>query len=485
MKNTTLAFFLLLFTASHLFSQEQIISDEQLKRNLERHVYTLAADSMMGRKARTQEIIPTIKYIKNEFKKIGLKPYKEDTYDQIFSQGVNLIGLIEGSDSILKNECILVVAHHDHIGFKTVNGSNVVYNGADDNASGVAALLEIARNISNNDKKPSRTIVFITLDAEELGLIGSNYFVNNCPLPLENIKFVFNLDMVGALKLGGELTYAGVKMLKGGKKIFDEHSNDIDGLKVNVKDFDKMFLGDSDHSSFAVKDIPAVYISTGLKSPYHKPEDDAELIDYDGLVLVTKHVTKMVNILDSEEILEKSGKKSFKHRRGSRYSIGITAGAGNSRLNYTSGPITGKPYFAYNGGMYMQYESEFFTIRPGLIFEQKSYPQFGPKITNNALTVPLNLFISSSKKMGVYFSIGIGAYYSYNISGKIGNAELDYINEYNRNDGGLMLTYSLTIIKFELGYTALFGQNELLKNKPINGSNFKSSSQYFYIGYKF
>ena len=135
------------------------------------HVYYFASDSLRGRAAGSEDAAKAAAYIVNEFKSIGLKPFYEDWYMPFTKNGnsyKNVVAVLEGNDPVLKNQYIVIGAHYDHLGVK--NGK--VYNGADDNASGSAAVIEIARALYANRDKLDRTVVIAAFDAEELGLFG-------------------------------------------------------------------------------------------------------------------------------------------------------------------------------------------------------------------------------------------------------------------------------------------------------------------------
>jgi acetylornithine deacetylase/succinyl-diaminopimelate desuccinylase-like protein len=171
----------------------QIISEELVKR----HLYTLSSDLMEGRKAGTEGIEKAAQYIEEEFKRIGLKKFENlETYRQPFiERGLslfNLIGYLEGRSK--KNEFVLISAHYDHLGVKNDGEEDVIFNGANDNASGVTAVLALAEHFSKTNYN-ERSILFIAFTAEEMGLIGSNYFGKN--IDPEKIVAGINIEMIG------------------------------------------------------------------------------------------------------------------------------------------------------------------------------------------------------------------------------------------------------------------------------------------------
>jgi hypothetical protein len=205
-------------------------------------------------------------------------------------EGENIIAIIEGSDPVLKNECVVFTAHYDHVGV-TRNGE--INNGADDNGSGTVALLEIAEAFTKMKKKPRRSIVFAWVTAEEKGLIGSEYYTLNPVFPLDKTVANINLDMVGrsaetelAEFENAEKSLAGpngVYIITGGKSAeLTEISNKI-SRDLNLIPSDALsgeFIHGSDHFHFHKNGIPVLGITTGLHEDYHTPADDFDKIDY-------------------------------------------------------------------------------------------------------------------------------------------------------------------------------------------------------------
>ena len=191
----------------------------------------------------------------------------------------NVIAYLEANDSGYKNEYIVIGAHYDHIGTQTAGDSLQIFNGADDNASGVVGLLEIAEKMRAGENL-KYNIIFVAFGAEELGLIGSRYFCNNPPVPLEKIKFMVNLDMIGRLNPSNIAYMNPVESNDKINAILDEMNDLYPDIKV-IPDLDSHLQG-SDHTSFFNKKIPVVSFTTGLHKEYHTPADMADLINYSG-----------------------------------------------------------------------------------------------------------------------------------------------------------------------------------------------------------
>ena len=277
---------------------------------------------------------------------------KLENYIQDFSAnlGNNIVAEIKAEKPLYNPEYIVIGAHYDHLGIR----NNEVYNGADDNASGSAMLLQLARLLSANTDKINRYILLIWFDAEEMGLLGSDHFAYN-PMfvdKLSDIKLMINLDMVGWYK-NGALEIANIAMVNGWKDIFESTKNN---LKIKTSKYEKSVFTDSDYSSFAKRDIPAITMTTGTDSPYHKPEDDAELIDYEGMDRICDFVFNLTVNASNYKDLGYSGKKSRKHqfyRDG--FEFGINLAAGRCNQYYNSGNITGRNGFSANSGFMIQY----------------------------------------------------------------------------------------------------------------------------------
>ncbi len=194
----------------------------------------------------------------------------------------NVVGMLAGNDPELKDEIVIIGAHHDHLGFGGPgSGSRMidtiaVHNGADDNASGVAAVIELAEKIAS-EKLNKRSMIFTTFGAEEMGLVGSKAFTNNPPIDLDKVVAMFNFDMVGRLDtLENSLSIGGVKTSLETTDILEKHNP---GFNLALTDDG---FGPSDHSSFYVQQIPVFFISTGAHSDYHTPNDDVEFLNIDG-----------------------------------------------------------------------------------------------------------------------------------------------------------------------------------------------------------
>jgi len=222
--------------------------------------------------------------------------------EQVMGKTANWMAVIEGSDPVLKKEYLVVGAHHDHLGMGGHGSSSrrpdtiAVHNGADDNASGVSALLEIAGKLRKNRSALKRSVLVVAFGAEEMGLLGSKYFVNHPPVPVTQMNAMINLDMLGRLdtlkgiQIGGTGTAVEADSLIG-------LSNQAGRFRLSMS---REGSGPSDHSSFYGKNIPVFFITTGAHTDYHTPDDDADRINYSGLKAVTEFAYRLILSINRE-----------------------------------------------------------------------------------------------------------------------------------------------------------------------------------------
>ena len=193
----------------------------------------------------------------------------------------NVVAYLEGKDSVLRDEYIVIGAHYDHIGvekrYDTFGERNLIFNGADDNASGVAGMLEIAEKLAS-ERNTKRSIIFMAYGAEEEGLIGSFHICKNLPVPASKIKLMVNLDMIG--RSDSNRLY--VNTVVADTTIENKIRNiNLSYPDLNI-DFTPNMIPNSDHFPFFEKDIPVVMLTTGVHIDYHTPNDTIEAINYEG-----------------------------------------------------------------------------------------------------------------------------------------------------------------------------------------------------------
>ena len=258
------------------------------------------------------------------------------------TQAYNVIGIIEGTDDTLKNEAIVIGAHYDHLGkggrSSLAANSTEIHHGADDNASGVAAMLELARQF-RKEKNNKRTLIFIAFGGEEEGLLGSKFYVNNPVFPLAKTVAMINMDMIGRLN-ENKLTVGGIGTASEweniintrNKIIYSDISQNLSSsklpisLKFNQLQLNQDGFGPSDHSSFYGKQIPVLFFFTGTHTDYHKPSDTFDKINYSGLMKITEFVGEIVKSIDQNSkkptyaVAQSSG--MGEGRRGFNVSLG-------------------------------------------------------------------------------------------------------------------------------------------------------------------
>ncbi|MFQ6610110.1 MAG: M28 family peptidase, partial [Fidelibacterota bacterium] len=200
----------------------------------------------------------------------------------------NTVGAIPGNGE-LKDEWLILGAHIDHLGWGGEGSNSMapdlheIHNGADDNASGVSALLELAAYFTKEASKTEsrRSILFIAFGAEEVGLLGSSYFVDNPMIPIENVVAMFNMDMVGRLT-EDKLVIGGAGTSSAWEKLISDANSDS-----LIFTFDEQGFGSSDHQPFYLKGIPVLFFFTGAHEDYHRPTDDLEFLNIPGIMKVS------------------------------------------------------------------------------------------------------------------------------------------------------------------------------------------------------
>jgi hypothetical protein len=478
---------IILFTALLLTVIQVINAQTTLKERLEKHVYTLADDSLKGRQAGSLYGQRAAGYIVNQWKEIGIPSYKEDTYFQPFNDKYqNIIGVLEGNDPTLKGEYIVIGAHYDHLGFKINGGDTIIYNGADDNASGVATLIELGRKLKENQSSLRRSVILVAFDAEEIGLFGSQHFVKEPFIPIEKIKLMLSVDMVGWHKTSGKVKYEGTGTIENGENLLLNKLLIPEGLHVAVKKFENSIFTATDTEPFAKKGIPTLAVTTGIKSPYHKPEDDANLIDYDGLTLITEHLKNIVQTVSEDSNYKPSGKLAAKHRAAQqRFVFGLTANIGSNYHRYTAGALDGKPTTSFGIGFVSQVNFGKYAIRPEVQYNyiQANHP--AGNIKNNNIVLPLSLVLQTSQSSLLTADIFLGGYYSYTFDGKQGHDKIDFDNTFYRNEGGLNYGVDLGLGPIRIGATGRAALTNFTRHKNADKAHIRNNTTYFTLTYLF
>ena len=214
----------------------------------------------------------------------------------------NVVGVLRKKQNKTNNNYIVIGAHFDHLGYglrgsgSLAPGKNIIHNGADDNASGTAVLLDLAYKLSKLKKKLNNDIIFVAFNAEEQGLLGSKFFVDNIGNDINNVKTMINLDMIGRMK-NNQLTVGGIGTAELFEKIVDNANK---SLQIDLSK-SASGQGPSDHSSFYNKNIPVLFFHTGGHDDYHKPSDDWTKINIEGINRINDLIFNVVENIDSLE----------------------------------------------------------------------------------------------------------------------------------------------------------------------------------------
>ena len=277
---------------------------------IRRDIAYLANDALEGRLTGTPGNDSAAAYIARRYTSLGLTPLTVgylQPFDALSAEEAhsgrieprhseNVVALLRGSDPILRNEYVVIGAHFDHLGRSTTyaqdpEAKDAIRNGADDNASGTAAVMELARILAANP--PRRSVIFANFSGEELGLLGSQWFVAHPLVPLDRVVAMINFDMVGRLKNDKLIVY-GTSTATELKPLLDSANAALDGGSLHVNGIGDGF-GPSDQSSFYAKDIPVLHFFTDQHEDYHRATDDVEKINAGGearVVSLALHVVR-------------------------------------------------------------------------------------------------------------------------------------------------------------------------------------------------
>ena len=208
--------------------------------------------------------------------------------------GYNVVGLLDNGAA----NVVVIGAHLDHLGWgdegSLHRGERAIHNGADDNASGIAVMMQLARDLAEMDEARTNDYLFIAFSGEEKGLYGSNYWTKNPTVPIAELNYMINLDMVGRLDSTGTIGINGV----GTSPAWEEVPRVLVGdLKVKTT---TSGIGPSDHTSFFLQGVPAIHFFTGTHADYHKPSDDEDKINYEGMLRITRYIESLVTSLSDD-----------------------------------------------------------------------------------------------------------------------------------------------------------------------------------------
>jgi hypothetical protein len=328
MKNTLFLIFLVAFISCK--------TDINQENRIKEDVTFLASDALEGRQTGTDGEKKAANYIANRFKELGLEAKGTEGYLQPFTfkpktnphdevkfdvngdgtiTGNNVIGFVDNK----AENTITIGAHFDHLGFGGEgylyrDSIKAVHNGADDNASGVSVLLNLAAKLK--EKNTNNNYLFMAFSGEEMGLLGSNYFVKNPTIETKKVSYMINMDMVGRMKKDSTLAVYGTGTSPIFKQVLKSHN---DNFKLIQQESG---VGPSDHTSFYLADIPVLHFFTGQHEDYHKPGDDSEKLNYDGMYLISDYIFNIITDLDD------NGKLAFRKTKNEsestpRFKVGL------------------------------------------------------------------------------------------------------------------------------------------------------------------
>jgi hypothetical protein len=307
------------------------------ENKIKEDVAFLADDKLEGRQTGTEGEKAASDYLVKRFKELGLQPKGTEGYLQAFNftpktnphdevkftsvaedssvVGTNVIGFLDNK----AENTIVIGAHYDHLGYGGEGSlfrdeEKAIHNGADDNASGVALMLNLASKLKNTNT--SNNYLFLAFSGEEMGLLGSNYFTKNTTIDADKINYMINMDMVGRMKADSTLAVYGVGTSPMFKQTLTANN---DSFKIIENESG---VGPSDHTSFYLIDIPVLHFFTGQHEDYHKPGDDSEKLNYEGMNLISDYIFDIITDLDD------NGKLAFRKTKNEseetpRFKVGL------------------------------------------------------------------------------------------------------------------------------------------------------------------
>ena len=323
---------IIIFLASLMYCTNETAN----KNNIKADVAFLTDDKLEGRQTGTEGEKKAAEYITKRFEEMGLIPKGTNGFYQEFSflpktdphsevqfttnedgtiTGRNVIGYLDNNAP----NTVIIGAHFDHLGYGG-EGSlyrdsiKAIHNGADDNASGTAVMLDLARKLKGTNT--NNNYLFMAFSGEEMGLLGSNYFVKNPTIDTKAVSYMINMDMVGRLKKDSTLAVYGTGTSPIFKQVLGAHNNKFKLIE------NESGVGPSDHTSFYLADIPVLHFFTGQHEDYHKPGDDAEKLNYKGMQKISDYIFDVISDLND------NGKLAFRKTKNEseetpRFKVGL------------------------------------------------------------------------------------------------------------------------------------------------------------------
>jgi len=285
-------------------------------------------------------------------------------------------------------------------------------------------------------------------------------------------------------KAHGGLELEGINLLVEGERITGELANQDD---IIIRKANRRIEQRTDTAPFGNRGIPAIAPNTGIESPYHKPEDRAELLDYDGMALITDYLTDVTSELSNSEVLsemalteggkdEASGSELF--RKGVRINLG------SGKHNYPGEFYNGKSIFSAGAGMFASIRAtNFLTLQPEVLYETTGSQHADGTFRTHSVTTPLNLLITSPQSAGVRTYFQIGGYYCYHFGGKMGDIKIDFQDEYANQEYGMGYGFGLEVMNVQMGLNIRRGLSGL--NRDSDATGMRQESIYFNLGFTF
>ena len=328
---------------TNVFIADWIDSDETENTKpelLKKHISYLASEALKGRLTGSEGEQKAADYLSTQFKSLGLKPYEGKNYIQKFDYKVRLNTKDSINDNSIANtgrnviayldnkssKTIVIGAHYDHLGLNEHNNSTKanskgeIHNGADDNASGVSGVLELARMFSKNKTTEKVNYIFALFSGEEDGLIGSKHMAETLKAKYPNVVAMINMDMIGRLSPKKDLIVGGIGTATEFKVLVEK--NKPAGYNITLEESG---VGPTDHTSFYLKDISVLNFFTGTHSDYHKPSDDEDKINYTGVTNIVDYVFRIANdVADLDKVtFTKTKNNAGKTRPKYKVTMGI------------------------------------------------------------------------------------------------------------------------------------------------------------------
>lgn len=486
---------LVLFPVLFFLPQPPAIANEpaasSLADRLETHVAVLSADSMEGRGLGTGGKVLVKQYIAEQFRLAGIKPVGEDFLHHLSLRvgvarvpAANVVGYLQGSDPVLKDEFIVLGAHYDHLGYDYRDGERVIFPGADDNASGTAAVIELARHFAQNRDAIGRSIVFVAFDGEESGLLGARKFVEeNGVIGAEQIKLMFSLDMVGMYAANRGVSLLGMGTLHGGPTLAQSLAA---AQGVSIRRMTKDLPIRTDTGPFGEIGIPSVHVFTGTNSPYHQPEDTYDLLDYEGMARITTYLKAMVSELSFQPELQPSRRFAGMLDPGGVYfDAGFVALLGSSGHLFPDEFFTADPAFAFGAGLFLEMHfGRRFSLQPEVLYDMNGSKSAAGTFRRHSVTIPVNLNYKLVTGPGGFFRFYpfAGGYYRHSFSGKDGDVELDFDGLHPAGEWGVNVGAGLEVMGIRIAYTWRSGLSDISVDPE---RTVRTRGRYVTMGFRF